>query len=70
MTQDEEAKRDSIVSEMAQSLYREIQEKIQRLKITLSNDFKLTDFMMRLESFICIQVYTVLFCTRLAFYSN
>lgn len=65
ISQDDEPKRDSYVSEIVQNLYREMQERIQRLKITpTTNDFKLNDFMIQLECYICTQVYTLLFCTR------
>jgi len=51
-------------SELVQSLYRTMEEKLDRLKLPPDHSFKHQDFMRQLENFICATAYPILFCSQ------
>lgn len=55
---------------MIQSFYRLMTEKVARLKTGIQDDFKVLDFMIKLESYICDHAYSILFCSGYTFFEN
>lgn len=63
LSKENDARRDEALSDMIQSFYRLMTEKVARLKTGIQDDFKVLDFMIKLESYICDHAYSILFCS-------
>lgn len=63
LNKDDDTRRNEILSEMVQSFYRFITDKCFHFKTGIPENFKIINFMIKLENYICDHAYSILFCS-------